>query len=129
VSRKAKVAVSAAVIGLARVLDQYEGRYRELRGAANFGEYVASTGKIADEETLTEPLLASLLEDVLGFGKGDYFPQRGKSGLKPDFTSLFGTTRILGMSMVCCVTRSTVFETMAAMSAFFATPSSSSWDG
>jgi len=71
---------------LARILDQYEGRYRELRGVATFGDYMTSTGKAADEETLTEPLLASLLEDVLGFGKGDYFPQRGKSGLKPDFT-------------------------------------------
>lgn len=35
---------------------------------------------------LTEPILGSILEDVLGFGKGDYFPQLGKSGLKPDFT-------------------------------------------
>ncbi len=86
VSRKVKAALPTGVSALAGVLDQYEGRYRELRGVATFGEYVRSTGKIADEETLTEPLLASLLEDVLGFGKGDYFPQRGKSGLKPDFT-------------------------------------------
>lgn len=86
VPKKAKVAVPATVTDLARVLDQFEGRYRELRGVGNFGEYITSTGKVADEETLTEPLLASLLEEVLGFGKGDYFPQRGKSGLKPDFT-------------------------------------------
>jgi len=86
VSRKANAAVPSEVITLARVLDQYDGRYRELGGVANFGEYVDSKRRAADEETLTEPLLASLLEDVLGFGKGDYFPQRGKSGLKPDFT-------------------------------------------
>lgn len=71
-----------------RVLDAYEGRYRELRNAADFGEYVTAGGKVADEETLTEPLFASIIEDVLGFGKGDYFPQLGKSGLKPDFTPI-----------------------------------------
>ena len=27
------------------------------------------------------------------------------NGLKPDFTSPFGTTRMRGMSMVCCVTK------------------------
>lgn len=77
-------------MALVRVLDAYEGRYRELKGASSFGEYVTigAATKVADEETLTEPLLASLLEDVLGFGKGDYFPQLGKSGLKPDFTPI-----------------------------------------
>ncbi len=78
--------VPEQVTRLARAIDSYEGRYSELRGAANFGEYMTSTRKTADEEMLTEPLLASLVEDVLGFGKGDYFPQLGKSGLKPDFT-------------------------------------------
>ncbi|MGH3111407.1 MAG: N-6 DNA methylase, partial [Gaiellaceae bacterium] len=68
------------------MLDQYQGRYHELRGVPDFGEYVSSSQRAADEETLTEPMLASILEDVLGFGKGDYFPQLGKSGLKPDFT-------------------------------------------
>ena len=85
-SRKRDVPASPALAALARVLDQYEGRYRELRGCPTFGEYVAASGGGADEETLTEPILASILEDVLGFGKGDYFPQMGKSGLKPDFT-------------------------------------------
>lgn len=85
-SRKRDVPASPALASLARVLDQYEGRYRELRGCSTFGEYVAASGSGADEETLTEPILASILEDVLDFGKGDYFPQLGKSGLKPDFT-------------------------------------------
>lgn len=84
--RKRNPQVSSEIEVLVRVLDAYEGRYRELRGAADFGEYVTAAGRVADEETLTEPLLASILEDVLGFGKGDYFPQLGKSGLKPDFT-------------------------------------------
>jgi len=75
-------------MALAGALDAYEGRYRQLRDAADFGEYMTAGGKVADEETLTEPLLASILEDVLGFGKGDYFPQLGKSGLKPDFTPI-----------------------------------------
>lgn len=85
-ARKRNVTIPPEVATLARVLDSYEGRYRELRGVANFGEYVGASGRVADEETVTEPLLASILEDVLGFGKGDYFPQLGKGGLKPDFT-------------------------------------------
>ncbi len=85
-AKTARAAVPTEVSALARVLDQYEGRYRELRGVTSFGGYMTAAGKVADEEKLTEPLLGSLLEDVLGFGKGDYFPQLTKSGLKPDFT-------------------------------------------
>ena len=84
-NRKRNSPVPDEILRLARVLDQYDGRYRELRGAQNFGAYLRTSGS-ADEELLTEPLLASILEDVLGYGKGDYFPQLGKSGLKPDFT-------------------------------------------
>ena len=84
--RRSNVGVSRRVQALARVLDQYEGRYRELRSAASFGEYVSASGREADEELLTEPVLASILEGVLGFGKGDYFPQLGRGGIKPDFT-------------------------------------------
>lgn len=84
--RRSNVGVSPRVQALARVLDQYEGRYRELRGAASFGEYVSASAREADEELLTEPVLASILEGVLGFGKGDYFPQLGRGGIKPDFT-------------------------------------------
>jgi hypothetical protein len=85
-SRKSHAPVPVEIGALARVLDQYEGRYRELRGVRAFGDYLRAPARGADEETLTEPLLASILEEVLGYGKGDYFPQLGKSGLKPDFT-------------------------------------------
>jgi len=85
-SRKSHAPVPAEIGALARVLDQYEGRYRELRGVRTFGDYLRAPARDADEEKLTEPLLASILEEVLGYGKGDYFPQLGKSGLKPDFT-------------------------------------------
>ena len=71
---------------LRAALDEYEGRYRSLKGAADYGEYASTSSPSADEETLTEPLLQTILESVLGFGKGDYFPQLGNSGLKPDFT-------------------------------------------
>jgi hypothetical protein len=86
VSRKSAGTVPGEIASLARVLDQYEGRYRELRRVGTFGDYLRAPAHGADEETLTEPLLASILEEVLGYGKGDYFPQLGKSGLKPDFT-------------------------------------------
>ena len=85
-ARRRDVPASLPIAALGRVLDQYEGRYKELRGCSNFGEYVTTSGGGADEETVTEPALASIIEHVLGFGKGDYFPQLGKSGLKPDFT-------------------------------------------
>lgn len=86
VARKRDVPATPAIANLRQVLDQYEGRYKELRDCSNFGEYVAAGGSGADEETLTESVLASIIEHVLGFGKGDYFPQLGRSGLKPDFT-------------------------------------------
>lgn len=69
-------------------LDRYAGRYKELRGAATFGDYVGTRGERADEELLTEPLLADIVEKVLGFPKDAYFPQLGRSGLKPDFTPI-----------------------------------------
>ena len=84
--RKRVAGVDEHVALLARVLDAYAGRYVELRGTGSFREYLEVKGSGADEELLTEPLLASLLEDVLGFEKGHYFPQLGRGGLKPDFT-------------------------------------------
>jgi len=71
---------------LRAVLDGMGGRYRELRGADDVGAYLAASGEGEDEETLTEPLLADLLERVLGFPRDAYFPQRGRGGRKPDFT-------------------------------------------
>ncbi len=41
---------------------------------------------MADEQTLTEPLLQRIVERVLGFPADAYFPQLGKSRLKPDLT-------------------------------------------
>ena len=67
-------------------LDEFEGRYAALRGAADFGAYVATKGEGADELTVTEPALVKILERVLGFPTGAYFPQLGKGGLKPDLT-------------------------------------------
>ena len=72
------------------VLDEPGGRYRraEAGRATDLGAYVGSPSTGADEETLTEPVLGRIIERVLGFPVGAYFPQLGKSGLKPDFTPL-----------------------------------------
>jgi hypothetical protein len=69
-------------------LDSQVGRYQELRGAADFGAYLKGTSDRADEEKLTEPLLAMIIERVLGFPPDGYFPQFGKGGQKPDFTPI-----------------------------------------
>ena len=37
---------------------------------------------------LTEPVLAAILERVLGFPADEFVPQLGRSGLKPDFTPI-----------------------------------------
>ena len=68
------------------MLASYAGRYRELNGATDLGSYLAAERPREDEEMLTEPVLQDILEQVLGFPRDAYFPQRGRSGLKPDFT-------------------------------------------
>lgn len=68
------------------MLDSYVGSYRELTGARDFAAYLAVPPGRADEELLTEPVLALILERVLGFPRDRYFPQYGKGGLKPDLT-------------------------------------------
>jgi type I restriction-modification system DNA methylase subunit len=68
------------------VLDRPKGRYRKLNGARDLGEYLARDRPREDEELLTEPILADLLERLLGFPPDAYFPQLGRGGLKPDFT-------------------------------------------
>lgn len=73
---------------LQAVLDEQAGRYKELNGARTLGEYLAQARTREDEELLTEPVLAALLERVLGFPVDGYFPQLGRSGLKPDFTPI-----------------------------------------
>ncbi len=71
---------------LGAVLDRYKGRYRELNGARDLGSYLVRDRPREDEELLTEPILADILEGVLGFPADAYFPQLGRGGLKPDFT-------------------------------------------
>ena len=74
--------------GLATLLDEQSGRYRELNGARNLGEYLVRPRTREDEELLTEPILEAIIERVLGFPPDAYFPQLGRSGLKPDFTPI-----------------------------------------
>jgi hypothetical protein len=71
---------------LRAALDRYKGRYRELNGAGDLGTYLARPRPREDEELLTEPVLAEILERLLGFPADAYFPQLGRGGLKPDFT-------------------------------------------
>ncbi len=73
---------------LERVIDAYTGRYRDLNGATNLAQYLDRARPREDEEMLTEPALTSILEQVLGFPVDAYFPQLGRSGLKPDFTPI-----------------------------------------
>jgi hypothetical protein len=73
---------------LAAILDEPARRYRELNGGRHLGDYLARARTREDEEMLTEPILAALIERVLGFPSDAYFPQRGRSGLKPDFTPI-----------------------------------------
>ncbi|CAN5140079.1 hypothetical protein BH20ACT16_BH20ACT16_10730 [soil metagenome] len=73
---------------LSALLDEQAGRYRKLNGGRHLGEYLARARTREDEELLTEPVLAAMLEHVLGFPTDAYFPQLGRSGLKPDFTPI-----------------------------------------
>jgi len=51
---------------LRAVLDKPKGRYRELNGARNLGEYLGRDRSREDEELLTEPILGDALERLLG---------------------------------------------------------------
>lgn len=77
-----------SLAALRKLLDARNGLYQELADAPDFGSYVDRDPPQDDEEILTEPLLAAILETVLGFPIDAYFPQLGKSGLKPDFTPM-----------------------------------------
>jgi N-6 DNA Methylase/Eco57I restriction-modification methylase len=81
-------AVSDRHRALAACLGRQRGRYEELSGSGDFGAYARSQPARADEEILTEPLLAQIIEDVLGFPTDAYFPQLGRGGQKPDFTPI-----------------------------------------
>ena len=80
--------VPAQLASLVALLDEQTGRYRSLNGATNLGQYLARPRPREDEEILTEPMLEGVLERVLGFPPDGYFPQLGRSGLKPDLTPI-----------------------------------------
>ena len=79
---------AVALKALREVLDRRRGAYMELADAPDLGAYLELGPPRDDEELLTEPILADILEQVLGFPADAYFPQLGKSGLKPDFTPM-----------------------------------------
>jgi hypothetical protein len=85
---KTAKAQAPALKALRDVLDRRSRLYVELADARDLGAYLASGPPRDDEEILTEPILADILELVLGFPADAYFPQLGKSGLKPDFTPM-----------------------------------------
>jgi hypothetical protein len=81
-----KSVLDPRLVALERSIDDYAPVFKKLRGAARLADYLAAKGDRADEEILTEPILRSIIERVLGFPKGRYLEQLGKSGRKPDFT-------------------------------------------
>lgn len=87
-AKRQKTEAQGRLDALRACVDAQAGRYKNLRGATNLAAYLGAKGDRADEEILTEPLLASIIELVLGFPTDAYFPQYGKSGQKPDFTPM-----------------------------------------
>ena len=80
-------AVPPLVTTLARVIDEYAPVFARLsRGSRNLEEYLSAQHDRRDEEILTEPILRTIIERVLGFPRGAYLEQLGKEGRKPDFT-------------------------------------------
>lgn len=73
---------------LRSVIDGHKRRYRELAGASDFADYLERKPERQDEETLVEPLLQDLVEEVLGFPRDAYFAQFSRGGLKPDLTPM-----------------------------------------
>jgi hypothetical protein len=71
---------------LETAIDEYAPVFKKLRGASDLASYLAAKPDQADEEILTEPILRSIIERVLGFPKGRYLEQLSRSGKKPDFT-------------------------------------------
>ncbi|MGZ8716781.1 MAG: hypothetical protein ACXWYO_06680, partial [Gaiellaceae bacterium] len=83
---KLSPAATAHLRALEVAIDEYAPAFQKLRRARNLAEYLAAKNDRADEETLTEPILRSVIERVLGFPKGRYLEQLSRSGRKPDFT-------------------------------------------
>jgi hypothetical protein len=78
--------LDAGLAALEAIGRRYRARYKELAAVTDLGAYLSARPRGDDEEILTEPFLADLLEGVLGFPTDAYFPQLTKSGAKPDFT-------------------------------------------
>lgn len=76
----------AKLKALEKAIDDYTPALQKLRGQPDLARYLAGKSGQADEEILTEPVMRSIIERVLGFPKGRYLEQLGKSGRKPDFT-------------------------------------------
>lgn len=81
-----KTTAEGRLQALESCIDEYKNIFRKLRGAGSLVEYLSKRGDRADEEILTEPILRSIIERVLGFPRGAYLEQLEKSGRKPDFT-------------------------------------------
>lgn len=72
--------VKTELEALAVCLDERAGQYLALRGAEDVAEYLSKPADRSDEEILTEPILRSLIERVLGFPRDAYFEQLGRGG-------------------------------------------------
>ena len=77
---KLSKAGEASTERLRSVIDGHKRQYRELASASDFADYLARKPERQDEETLVEPLLQDLVEEVLGFPKDAYFAQFSRGG-------------------------------------------------
>lgn len=84
--KKRTAATDTRLERLRACLDSYAGFYKRLRDARDFRAYLTARGLGSDEEILTEQVLASIIEQVLGFPQDGYFRQLRRGGVKPDFT-------------------------------------------
>ena len=82
---------AALLATLERVLDARQALYSALSAgrAHDLGSYLADRDRRAeDEESLTEPVLQAILEQLLGFPPDGYVAQLSRDHLKPDFTPI-----------------------------------------
>jgi hypothetical protein len=76
---KLKGALDPRLEALERSVEDYAPVFKKLRGSVGLADYLSAKGDRADEEILTEPILRSLIERVLGFPKGRYLEQTSAS--------------------------------------------------
>jgi hypothetical protein len=82
---------TALLATLERVLDARRALYSALSAgrAHDLGSYLADRDRRAeDEESLTEPVLQAIIEQLLGFPPDGYVAQLTRDHLKPDFTPI-----------------------------------------